>query len=215
MSIFEALPKTPAGAIPGGVLWDMDGTVVDSEPEWDRATKEVVERLGGTWLSEDAAFVIGASAAGHGGRMAEALARDGITEFTAEALFDEVVEAMVVHFNTDITPMPGAGEALTAFKDAGVPQALVTASPKVMVDGLIAMLTRELGFSPFDSFVSGDDHCEGKPDPAPYLLGAERIGVDPANCVAFEDSVHGVASATAAGCQVVDLREITLVELVK
>jgi HAD superfamily hydrolase (TIGR01509 family) len=93
---------------------------------------------------------------------------------------------------------PGAVELLTVLRDARVPCAMVTMS----YARLAATLVAKLPDGTFAAVVTGDQVQDGKPHPEAYLTAAERVGVDPARCVAIEDSPTGVASARAAGCPV-------------
>ena len=97
-----------------------------------------------------------------------------------------------------VTVLPGAAELLAEVAAAGLPYALVTGSLRPFVEAVLAAT----GFR-FPVTVCGDDVPVTKPDPAPYQLAAKLLDVEPARCVALEDSPNGVASATAAGCLVV------------
>ncbi len=93
---------------------------------------------------------------------------------------------------------PGAVELLAEVRAAGVPTGLVTMSYRELTDAVVAALPD----GSFQAVVSGDEVTRGKPHPEPYLLAAERLGVDPLCCVAIEDSVTGATSARDAGCAV-------------
>ncbi|MCF3964682.1 HAD family hydrolase, partial [Streptomyces fuscigenes] len=94
---------------------------------------------------------------------------------------------------------PGAGPLLAALRAAEVPFALVSASPREVVDAVVAGALAGAGFA---FTVSAEDTVRTKPHPDPYLAAAERLGVAPGACVAVEDSPDGTASARAAGCAV-------------
>lgn len=193
---------------PRAILWDMDGTLVDSEGEWARVTTEVIDRHGGTWLAQDVEFALGSSQEAHADRMAEALARDGISKDPGD-LFAEVIDGLAAHFADGLEFMPGAAELLAAFREAGIPQVIVSASPQRLLDAFVDMCPN----GTFSATVSGDDAVPSKPDPAPYLLGAKKVGVDPAHCLAFEDSPNGIQSATICGATTVDVNRLSLREL--
>jgi len=105
---------------------------------------------------------------------------------------------MVELFATEVRVRPGAIELLAALDHAGVPQALVSSSYRVLVNAVLAH-----GFGPFAMTLAGDEVLHGKPSPEPYLTACARLRVQPERCVVLEDSSAGVASGEAAGCAVV------------
>lgn len=178
------------------VLWDMDGLLVDSEPLWTIAERELAVRLGGTWDDRIKAAVVGT-------RLDVAVPAI-LRWFGAEPTPDrvastslELLDRMVELYAEALPVMPGADALLAGLLAAGVPVALVSSSFRVLVDA--ALLT---GIGPFDGTLAGDEVVQGKPHPEPYLTMAGRLGVDPARCVVLEDSPSGVASGQAAGCAV-------------
>lgn len=200
---------------PEAILWDMDGTVIDSEPEWTRASRQVVEENGGLWQDDDVKRIAGANKQDHGKALSAAVARGGGKDPGWQVLFTSVVEHVERHFRTDAQLIPGAGEVLKAVHESGTKQALVTASPASMVEALEKVMVRELGYFPFEQTVSAEDHAKGKPSPEPYLLGAKKLGVNILNSLIFEDSPTGIAAAKASGANFVDLRNVSLAELAK
>ena len=195
MSIHKVLEAVGLDRAPAAVLWDMDGTIIDSESEWARFTRQMVLEAGGVWTDDDEAYIFGANSADHG--------RD------AQAMFDELGALMTAEVYAKAVLLPGARELLVAFRDAGIPQAMVTATPKDVVD----VALEALGEAYFNAVVTGSEDIPGKPDPAPYLLGAQRLAADPGECLAFEDSVAGLAAARASGAHVVDVNEVKVAEL--
>ncbi|HEY0807679.1 MAG TPA: HAD family hydrolase, partial [Pseudonocardiaceae bacterium] len=102
-------------------------------------------------------------------------------------------------FRADLPWRPGARDALRSVRDAGVRTALVTSTERALTEVALDTIGREF----FDVTICGDEvDGQNKPLPRPYQVAAELLGVDPADCVAIEDSVTGVASAQAAGCTV-------------
>ena len=93
--------------------------------------------------------------------------------------------------------MPGAVELLAALGRAGVPCALVTMSWRRLADEVVNLLPA----GTFAATIVGDEVSAGKPDPAPYLAAAAALGVEPARCIAIEDSPTGLRSAESAGCR--------------
>jgi HAD superfamily hydrolase (TIGR01509 family) len=170
----------------------MDGTLVDTEPYWIECEHEVVAEFGGTWTDADAHSLIGFDLldAAHELRTRGGVPLEGVE--IVERLLDGVAARVV----TRLPWRPGARELLAECATAGVPCALVTMSWRRLADAVIDA-------APPGSFavsVTGDEVSAGKPDPEPYAAAAAALGVDPADCVAIEDSPTGVASALAAGC---------------
>lgn len=209
MSIDNVWTAVGLDRAPAAVLWDMDGTIIDSESEWARFTRQMVLEAGGVWTGDDEAYILGANSADHGARMAQAIERGGGDHRDAQAMFDELGALMTAEVYAKAVLLPGARELLVAFRDAGIPQAMVTATPKDVVD----VALEALGEAYFNAVVTGSEDIPGKPDPAPYLLGAQRLAADPGECLAFEDSVAGLAAARASGAHVVDVNEGKVAEL--
>lgn len=187
-------PTPPAAAGPAAVLWDMDGTLVDTEPCWVRAESALVAAHGGTWSEADARAVVGADLLDAAAYVRRVGGVDMDPVEIVRRMVDEVADEV-----SDSPPwQPGARELLGALAEAGVPCALVTMSWRRLVQVVVGHLPA----GTFAAVVAGDEVERGKPHPDPYLLAAARLGVDPARCVAIEDSPAGVASARAAGCVV-------------
>jgi len=170
----------------------MDGTLVDTEPFWFDAEFELVAEFDGTWTEADAHSLVGFDllASAH-----ELRIRGGVRLEPVE-LVERLLDGVISRVAEQLPWRPGAPELLAECVAAGVPCVLVTMSWRRLADALIAS-------APAGSFVAsitGDEVRKGKPDPEPYLAAAAVLGVDPADCVAIEDSPTGVASALAAGC---------------
>jgi HAD superfamily hydrolase (TIGR01509 family) len=173
------------------VLWDLDGTIVDTEPLWMAAEHELAAAHGGTWTDEDALQLVGNSLIASGEYIK---AKVGL-EMSAEDVVDYLVQRLAASLREHIEWRPGARELIKSLDADGVPQALVTMSYASIAEPVAAAL-------PFGAVVTGDAVSRPKPFPDPYLLAAEKLGVDPARCLAIEDSVTGATSANAAGCDV-------------
>ncbi|MBG6214108.1 MULTISPECIES: HAD family hydrolase [unclassified Cryobacterium] len=190
MNVFP-LPLPAPASLPAAVLWDMDGTIVDTEPYWMRAETELVAEFGGVWTQDDGMLLVGS-----GLWNSAAILQSRGVELTPNAivarLTDRVQEQLAEH---GIPWRPGSRELLQALKAAGVPTALVTMSVERMARQIIDLID----FPAFDVVIAGDMVANSKPHPDPYLVAADRLGVDPRLCIAIEDSVPGVASAVAAG----------------
>ncbi|MFD7554884.1 MULTISPECIES: HAD family hydrolase [unclassified Streptomyces] len=170
----------------------MDGTLVDTEVLWWRTTEEVADSLGHRLTDADAPEVVGRAVedtAAHLVRVARGGDQDEVALALTENFFRKVEAG---------APMrPGAQRLLSVLEAEGVPFALVSASPRVVVDSVVG---GSLAHVPFAFTMSADDTSRTKPHPDPYRTAAERLGLVPEACVAVEDSPDGAASAEAAGC---------------
>ncbi|WP_079128808.1 HAD-IA family hydrolase [Streptomyces qaidamensis] len=171
------------------VLFDMDGTLVDTERLWWEAVAEVAGRE----LTEaDQPDVLGRPVE-HTAAWLAPETRRSATELAAA-----LHRAFTDRVRTGIVPRPGALGLLDALARDGIPTALVTASPRAVADTVLAALgTRRFAVS-----VTADDTEHTKPAPDPYLAACRALAADPARCVAVEDTQTGVTSAEAAGCAV-------------
>lgn len=179
---------------PAAILWDMDGTLVDTEPYWFAAEFELVAAHGGQWSDEHARTLIGwdllASAA--------YIAAHGPVPLEPRAIVNQLLDDVIARVREHVPWRPGAAELLALQGTAGIPAALVTMSWRRLADTMLAALPA----STFTAVVTGDQVGRGKPDPEAYLMAAERLGLEPGDCLAIEDSVPGTASARAAGVPV-------------
>jgi HAD superfamily hydrolase (TIGR01509 family) len=186
------------------VLFDLDGLLIDSEPVWYAAEAAAVERLGGRWSPEHQAKLLGGTI---NESCAYILELTGVAGDPAELARDLLAE-MAARFAEHLPLHDGALELLDALADRGVPVALVTSSYRDLVDPAL----RVLGVDRFAAVVTGEDVARGKPDPEPYALACRRLAVDPRRTVVLEDAPHGVTSAEAAGCRVVAVPSVALIE---
>lgn len=188
------------GALPAAVLWDMDGTLVDTEPYWIAAEHELVAEFGGQWNDEFAHQLVG-NALEVSARLI--IEHSGI-ELSVTQIIDRLLSRVIDQVQVHLPWRPGARELLTALRAQGIPSALVTMSWRSLTDAVVA----HLPLGTFDAVVTGDEVGHGKPHPEPYLTAARALGVDPACCVALEDSPTGVRSATAAGVPTIAIPHI-------
>ena len=180
---------------PAAVLWDMDGTLIDSEPYWISAEIRVVESYGGEWTHEDAMSCVGNGLL----ESARVMQTKGVT-LEAQVIVDQLTDSVMAQLKEFGIPWrPGARELLTELREAGIPTALVTMS----IGRMARHIVEHLGFHGFDAVITGDDVEHAKPHPQPYLLGAAALGVEISDCVAIEDSPPGVSSAQASGATVI------------
>ncbi|MFI6242628.1 HAD family hydrolase [Micromonospora sp. NPDC050795] len=177
------------------MLFDMDGTLVDSEKLWDVALQELAKEYGGELSVDARQSTIGTAMAESMRILHDDLGQpERDPEISAAWINARILEL----FRTGLPWRPGAFDLLGAVRAAGIPTALVTSSPRALVE--IALDT--LGRDNFDTVVAGDEVVAAKPHPEPYLTGARLLGVPIERCVAIEDSPTGVASALASGAAV-------------
>ncbi|OLB78420.1 MAG: HAD family hydrolase [Actinobacteria bacterium 13_2_20CM_2_71_6] len=177
------------------MLFDMDGTLVDSEKVWDVGLTELAQRYGGTLSGAARTTMVGTS-------MVESMtilhADIGQPWRDPEESIGWLEERVEVLFGAGLVWRPGAAELLAGLRAAGIPMALVTATRRHLVE--VALET--IGRTNFAAVVCGDEVDETKPHPLPYLTAAGLLGVDVRRCVAIEDSPNGVTSALASGAAV-------------
>jgi len=197
-------PTEPAGHEPAasattrtlrGVLFDMDGLLVDSEPIWFEAECAVMARLHGEWSAADQQALVGGSLSHTVSYLLARAERPASREEVGRWLVEGMTSLLM---SRNLTMLPGARELLAEVSAAGLPHALVTSSERPIMDAVLLQLG--VGFT---ATVCADDVAISKPAPDPYLLAASQLGADPRSCVALEDSPNGVASAEAARCRVV------------
>lgn len=177
------------------VLWDMDGTLVDTEPLWIAAEYDLAARHGATWSRSHALKLVGQDLLTSGRYIRDHMGLDLTAEQVVETLLNDVVDVV----RGGVEWRPGARALLAEQQRVGLPAALVTMSYRRLADAVVGALPA----GTFDAVVVGDEVDNGKPHPEPYLTAARLLGVEPAQCVAIEDSTAGAASAQAAGCHVV------------
>jgi HAD superfamily hydrolase (TIGR01509 family) len=180
------------------VLWDMDGTLVDSEKMWDLSLQELYRRRGAVLTPEVRAATVGGSAEDV---MAIVYADLGLVP-DPESVTREIDWLHVYTgelFEAGLPWLPGARELLDALTAERVPMALVTNTRRDLTEQALKSIGRHY----FSATVCGDEVPRGKPAPDAYLRAAELVGFDAADCLAIEDSVAGTTAAESAGCAVV------------
>ncbi|HET7414249.1 MAG TPA: HAD family hydrolase [Arthrobacter sp.] len=177
------------------VLWDMDGTLVDTEPYWIQGEMELVAAHGGSWSEEQAEALVGQSLVFSSGILQEA----GV-KLSSRQIIDHLLGHVVQSVRKEIPWRPGARELLAELKATGIRCALVTMSEKPLAEEIRSQLPE----GTFDFLVTGDMVDQGKPHPEPYeralrLMQQTVPAATADNVVALEDSLPGVTSAQAAG----------------
>lgn len=177
---------------PQAVIFDMDGLLVDSEPLWWKIESGVLASHGKVYNADLQKGLIGM-------RMDEFWANMvriyGIPE-SPKNMIREVTHRMVELVPEEVHARPGAPELLAYLAAEGVPCAIASSSPLMIIDAVVAAQGWEHYFK---ARVSGDEVKQGKPAPDVYLEAARRIGCPPERCLALEDSKNGARAAVAAG----------------
>jgi HAD superfamily hydrolase (TIGR01509 family) len=181
--------------MPAAVIFDLDGVIMDSEQRWNGAKEALVRETGGRWRDEAPSVMMGMSSS----EWAAYLRDDLGVPMDVDAISRAVVRRMEDGYREALPLLPGAGDAVRSLADRW-PLGLASSSNREIID-LVLELT---GFG--DAFrvtVSSEEVERGKPAPDVYLEAARRLEVDPARCVAVEDSSNGLRSAHAARMTVV------------
>ena len=192
-------PASTASRLPAAVLWDMDGTLVDTEPLWHAAEVALTSEVGLEFTLEDHAKMIGMALLDAG----EVLRSHGV-DLPADQIVERLVADVLVALRREVPWQPGVPAVLAELRAAGVPCAMVTMSYRPLAEAVAAGAPA----GTFATIVAGDEVTEGKPHPEAYLRAAAELGVDPADCVALEDSIPGVASAYASGARTIGIQHI-------
>jgi HAD superfamily hydrolase (TIGR01509 family) len=183
------------------VLFDMDGTLVETEQMWGEAMFELAARFGGRMSDEARARTVGASMRVS---MTVLHADLGLTRSEEQLQADArwVEDRTAELLGAGIDWRPGAAELIREVRTAGLQTALVTTTPRRLADIVLRVIIDDLGGDPFDVTICGDEVPARKPDPAPYRQAMQALAVDSAECVVIEDSASGITAGLAAGVAV-------------
>jgi len=178
-----------------GIIFDMDGVLIDSHPVHRLAWRKFLATVGKTVDDEELGFILE-------GRRREEILRHFLGDLSVSKIA-EYGEHKDLYFEEnfgDVSLVPGVREFLQSLESAGLKCAIATSASSARTWGTLHRLELE---EKFDAVVTGDDVGVGKPDPAVYNLAAQRISLIPENLIVFEDAPCGVQSARFAGMRCV------------
>jgi beta-phosphoglucomutase len=184
------------------VLWDLDGTLVDSEDHHWRAWRDT--------LAADGLSVSYEQFLGSFGQRNDLILRGWFGDMPADRItrIGDDKEALYRRFveREGVTVLPGAAEWVTRLREDGWLQAIASSAPRLNVDAV----QRALVFGRcFQASVAAEDVRAGKPDPHVFLVAASRLGVEPARCIVVEDAVAGIEAARRAGMRSIGVSRTT------
>ncbi|NCW75516.1 MAG: HAD family phosphatase [Actinobacteria bacterium] len=183
------------------VLWDMDGTLIDSEPIWIEEEHRLMQSLGVTWSDEDAKHCLGGPLERVDAYMRSRAKGDHEPLELAFLLIDRMIERL----SSGVSFTLGAENLLLAMHDEQLPMALVSASTRKIMDAAL----QSIGDKFFSFTCSADDVAAAKPDPEGYLKAADALGVDIKRTLIIEDSITGMRAAIDSGGYVLGLPHLT------
>jgi beta-phosphoglucomutase-like phosphatase (HAD superfamily)/spore germination protein YaaH len=193
-----------AAGRPAAVLWDMDGTLIDTEPYWMECEYELVAEFGGRWTDADAHAIVGADLHESGRYIRDV----GGVDLPIDEIVNRMIDGVIARVRRTMPWRPGARDLLAKLRASKVPCALVTMSWRRLADAIVGQLPP----GSFAATIVGDEVSRGKPHPEPYLAAARALNVSPRDCVVLEDSPRGVRSAKSAGCHVIAIPHIVHVK---
>ena len=191
-------PPTP----PLAVLWDYDGTLVDTQPIWLQVEKDIVASYGCEWTDELGATVVGSSGVESATMIASVIGKPELVSHIDEQRSSMVAQRVAAR---NLVLLPGVESLLDECFDAGIPCILVSASPRFVLEAGMSRMPSHW----FSASISGDEITRQKPDPQGYLLAASLLGVCPRDCLVVEDSVPGCAAGRASGACVLAVPNMT------
>lgn len=183
-------------------IFDMDGVIVDSEPIHSRTKMETFRHYGIHFAEEELVHYMGRTTADLFRAAIEAQPREGL-DITEMIAYKHRLYLDILRHDTAVQPVAGIRELFAALQQAEIPMALASSAGQAVIDAVLEAFDLRRCFQ---SVLSGADLPKSKPDPAVYLLSAERLGIAPADCVVLEDAASGVAAAKAAGMYCVAYR---------
>lgn len=186
------------------VFFDMDGLMVDSEPQWFQSEIEVTQKFGYTWTEQDQIACLGGPLSRVGKYMHNKCNGAESPEYFTQAL----IETQTLKMRGNTPTMPGALELVRELQSNGIATGLVSASPRKIVDAVLDNLGHQL----FPFSISSDDVINTKPHPDCYLKAATLTESRIDNCLIFEDSLTGMNSAVASGAFLIAVPHMVTIE---
>ena len=190
--------RSVEGRRPLAVFWDMDGTLIDSEPYWHQAEVDLAHKYGGDWNTDMGWQVSGKPLP----KVARVMRERGLN-LPEDKVPDLLIDGVIAMEERHMPWIDGVRDILADLVEAGIPSILVTTSPRRMAQAVVAKAPE----GAFADYVCGDDGLAQKPDPAPYLHAAGLLGITSpdqmVSCLAFEDTLTGITSAVASGATTV------------
>jgi HAD superfamily hydrolase (TIGR01509 family) len=189
--------------LPAAVLFDLDGTLIDSEPYWMKSERDLAEAHASEWTEEDGQKLIGLNLYDSSKLIKAQIG----SELEPQEIIDKLTEGVNQQLARAVPWRPGAEKLLRELRRKRVKTALVTMSMRRTA----LQVVETIPFKAFDVIVAGDDVVHGKPHAEPYLKAAELLGVNPEDCVAIEDSITGILSAEAARTKAVGIPNLMII----
>jgi len=186
------------------VFFDMDGLMVDSEPEWFQSEIEVTRPFGYTWTDQDQVACLGGPLSRVGAYMRDKC--DGAE--SAEYFTQQLIDTQASKMRGNTPTMPGALELVRELQGHGIKTGLVSASPRIIVDAVLDNLGHQL----FPFSISSNDVENTKPHPDCYLKAASMTESNIQNCLVFEDSLTGMNAATSSGAFLIAVPHLVTIE---
>lgn len=196
-------------SLPQAVLFDLDGTLLDSEYLWLNAETKTMSTWNIPWTRFDQEICLGGPLERVASYMSEMIADARAEDApTAEEISDLLILNVLDLFQTSpITWRPGARELVIDVHERDIPTAIVTASWRILLDAVLDGMRSQVG--EFSVSVAGDEVIHSKPDPFPYHEAARQLGVQIQHCLVFEDSPTGTASGVASGAKTISIEHLT------
>ena len=186
------------------VFFDMDGLTVDSEPQWLLSEQEVLEPFGYEWTQEDQVACLG----GPLSRLGDYMSVKTDNQKPSSYFVEKLIKIQADRMRTNTVAMPGAIELVNSLRSHGIKTALVSASPRVIVDAVLD----NIGHNLFPFSLSGDDVQNTKPNPEGYLKAARMCESMIENSLVFEDSLPGMQAAINSGAWLIAVPHLVQVE---
>jgi HAD superfamily hydrolase (TIGR01509 family) len=182
------------GQSPEAVFFDMDGLLVDTEPYWLETERELMAEFDVRWTHDDQMYCLG----GPMKKVGDYMSTLANSQESSGWFVDQLISRISLKFQ-DISLMPGVRSLLDEIGERALPCALVSASPRVLVNAVLS----SFDLSPFHVSISADDVERGKPHPDPYLKAAALLAAEITNSLIIEDSPTGVTAARSSGARVI------------